>query len=129
MITIGDAQQRQTIDGSTREFDIANKTHLELDHSAYGLSKSNGSIKTRVPDRICDAETKNTHFVQHDKKAITNRRPGSRDINYEKTDCSIAASENTNPIDLDDLTVNQPLVSDIQICRRPWAHFVTNDSN
>ena len=114
--TVGDAQQRQTIDGSSRKFDIANKTHMEQGHSAYGLSKSNGSIKTRVPDRIRDAETENTHSVQHDKKAVTNRRPGSRDINYEKTDYRTAASEpNTNPIDLEDLTVNRPLVSDIQI--------------
>ena len=84
LITIGDAQQRQTIDGSTRKLNIANKTHMEFDHSAYGLSKSNGSIKTRVPDRIYNAETENTHSVQHDKKAVTNRRPGDRDINYEK---------------------------------------------
>ena len=115
LITVGDAQQNQTIDESTRKFDIANKTHMELDHSAYGLSKSNGSIKTWVPDRTCDAETKKTHFVQHDKKAVTNWWLGSWDINYEKTDCSIAASENTNLIDLDDLTVNRPLVSNIQI--------------
>ena len=86
---------------------------MEHDHSEYGLSKSNGSIKTRVPDRTRDAETENTHFVKHDKKAVTNRRPGSWDINYEKTDCRAAASDNTNPIDLDDLTVNRPLVSDI----------------
>ena len=79
---------------------------MELDHSAYGLSKSNGSIKTRVPDRTGDTETKNTHFVQPDKKVVTNRRPGDRDINHEKIDCRAAASDNTNPIDLDDLTVN-----------------------
>ena len=69
LITVGDAQQNQTIDRSTREFDIANKTHMELDHFAYGLLKSNGSIKTRVPDHMCDAETENTHFVQHDTKS------------------------------------------------------------
>ena len=88
---------------------------MELDHSAYELWKSNGSIKTQVPDRIRDAEMQNIHFVQHDTKAVTNRRPGSRDINYEKTDYSTAALENTNPIDLDNLTVNRLLVSDIQI--------------
>jgi hypothetical protein len=104
--TVGDAQQRQTIDGSTREFDIAPKIHIEHGHSVYGLSKSNGSIKTRVPDRTRDSEMENTHFVQHDKKAVTNRRPGDRDINFETTDYSTGASENTNPIDLDDLTIN-----------------------
>ena len=46
LITVGDAQQRQTIDGSTREFNIATTTHMEPDHSEYGLLKSNGSIKT-----------------------------------------------------------------------------------
>ena len=44
LTTGGDAQQRQTIDRSTREFDITNKTHMEYGHSKYGLSKSNGSI-------------------------------------------------------------------------------------
>ena len=53
--------------------------------------------------------------MQRDKKAVTNRQPDNRDINYEKIDCSTAALENTNPTDLDDLTVNQPLVSYIQI--------------
>ena len=71
LITVGDTQQRQTINRSTHEFNIANKTHMELDHSAYGLSKSNDSIKTQIPDRTRDAETENNHFVQHDKKAIT----------------------------------------------------------
>ena len=72
LITVGDAQQNNIIDGSTQEFDISTKNHMELDHSAYGLSKSNGSIKTWVPDHTCDAETENTHSVQHDKKAVTN---------------------------------------------------------
>ena len=115
LTTVGDAQQRQMIDGSTRKFDIATQTHMELGHSTYGLSKSNGSIKTRVSDCTRNTETENIHSVESDKKAVTNRRPGSRDINYEKIDCSTAASEDTNPIDLDDLTVNRPLVSDIQI--------------
>ena len=115
LITVGDAQQNNIIDGSTQEFDISTKNHMELDHSAYGLSKSNGSIKTWVPDCMRNAETENTYSVKHDTKAVINQQPGSQDINYEKIDCSIAALENTNPIDLNNLTVNWSLVSDIQI--------------
>jgi hypothetical protein len=112
LITVGDAQQTQMIDGSNRKLDIANKTHMEHDHSEYGLSKSNGSIKTRVPYHSHDIATEITHSVEHDKKAVTNRRPGSQDINCEKIDCRAAAS---NPINLDDLTANRSLVSNIQI--------------
>ena len=95
LITIGDTQQRNPIDGWTWEFDISTKNQMETDHSMSGLLKSNDSIKTQVPDCMRNAEMENTHsVVTYDKKAVTNWQLGSQDINYKKTDCSVSVLEN-----------------------------------